>query len=104
MVDQRSRFGSQDPDFDGYSEDITGRARSGARPYAFGRSARQDYGEDESSPLFLSDSEEYAEDGDLDQWESDGLLRKNKSFLSRFQNWKTKTGTHTGNQVFSRSL
>src|SRR5215475_15477875 len=82
MVDQRSRFGSQDPDFDGYSEDITGRARSGARPYAFGRSARQDYGEDESSPLFLSDSEEYAEDGDLDQWESDGLLRKNKSSVS----------------------
>jgi hypothetical protein len=83
MVDQRSRFGSQDPDFDSYGEDITGRgARSGTRPYAFGRSARQDYGDDESSPLFLSDSEEYAEDGDLEQWESSGLLRKNKSSVS----------------------
>jgi hypothetical protein len=86
MVDQRSRFGSQDPDFESYGEDITGRgARSGARPYAFGRSARQDYGDEESSPLFLSDSEdseEYADDGDLEQWDSAGLLRKNKSSVS----------------------
>jgi hypothetical protein len=84
MVDHRSRFRSQDPDFEGYDEDITGRsARS--RSYSFGRTARQDLGEDESSPLFLSDSEdEYSldQDGGLDPWESQGLLRKNKSSVS----------------------
>ena len=86
MVDHRSRFRSQDPDFDGYSEDITGRgARSGGRSYSFGRTARQDFGEDESAPLFLSDSEdEYTLDQDdgSDPWETPGLLRKNKSSVS----------------------
>jgi hypothetical protein len=86
MVDHRSRFRSQDPDFDGYNEDITGRgARSGGRSYSFGRTARQDFGEDESAPLFLSDSEdEYTLDQDdgSDPWETPGLLRKNKSSVS----------------------
>jgi hypothetical protein len=86
MVDHRSRFRSQDPDFEGYNEDITGRgARSGARSYSFGRTARQDFAEDESAPLFLSDSEdEYTldQDGGPDPWESQGLLRKNKSSVS----------------------
>jgi TPR repeat protein len=87
MVDHRSRFRSQqDPDFEGYNEDISGRgARSGARSYSFGRTARQDFGEDESAPLFLSDSDdEYAfdQDGGQDPWESPGLLRKNKSSVS----------------------
>jgi hypothetical protein len=85
MVDHRSRFRSQDPDFEGYNEDNAGRgARSGARSYSFGRTARQDFAEDES-PLFLSDSEdEYAldQDGGADPWEDPGLLRKSKSSVS----------------------
>jgi hypothetical protein len=87
MVDHRSRFRSQDSDFESYSEDITSRgARSGTRPYAFGRTARHDYGDDDSSPLFLSDSEEdefiSERDGESDPWESPNLLRKNKSSVS----------------------
>jgi hypothetical protein len=86
MVDHRSRFRSQDPDFESYNEDISGRgARSGARSYSFGRTARQDFGEDESAPLFLSESEDdYALDQDdgSDPWESPGLLPKNKSSVS----------------------
>ena len=86
MVDHRSRFRSQDPDFEEHNEDITGRgARAGARSYSFGRTARQDFGEDESAPLFLSDSEdEYALDHDdgSDPWDTPGLLRKNKSSVS----------------------
>ena len=86
MVDHRSRFRSQDPDFEGYNEDITGGgARSGARSYSFGRTARQDFGEDELAPLFLSDSEdEYTldQDGGSDPWDFPDLLRKNKSSVS----------------------
>jgi hypothetical protein len=81
MVEQRSRFRSPDPDFDGFSEDITGRR---ARPYAFGRSARSDFEED-SAPIFLSEQEEEflpEQDGEQDPWEEPGLLRKHKSSVS----------------------
>src|SRR6266478_7269009 len=81
MVEQRSRFRSPDPDFEGFSEDITGRR---TRPYAFGRTARSDFEED-SSPLFLSEQEEEflpEQDGELDQWESPDPLRKNRSSVS----------------------
>jgi hypothetical protein len=86
MVEHRSRFRSQDPDFEVYGEDITGRTRSGGgRSYAFGRTARQDYGDEESTPLFLSDSEdEYMTDQDdePDRWEAGHVLRKKKSSVS----------------------
>jgi len=49
---EHTRFGSQDPNSDGYSQ---GRGPSRRRTYAFGRSAKTDY--DESVPLFLSDPE-----------------------------------------------
>jgi hypothetical protein len=82
MVEQRPRYrSSQDPDFDDLNEDITGRR---TRPYAFGRTARSDFEED-SSPLFLSEQEEEflpEQDGELDQWESPGPLRKNRSSVS----------------------
>src|SRR6266436_2050511 len=82
MVEQRSRFRSQDPDFEGFGEDITGRR---ARPYAFGRTSRTDFGEEDSTPLFLSEQEEELlpdQDGEPDPWEEPGLLRKNRSSLS----------------------
>jgi hypothetical protein len=81
MVEQRSRFRSPDPDFDGFSEDITGRR---ARPYAFGRSARSDFEED-SAPIFLSEQEEEflpEQDGEQDPWEEPNLFRKHKSSVS----------------------
>jgi hypothetical protein len=81
MVEQRSRFRSADPDFEGFSEDITGRR---ARPYAFGRSARSDFEED-SAPLFLSEQEEEflpEQDADPDTWEAGDLLPKQKSSVS----------------------
>jgi hypothetical protein len=80
MVEQRSRFRSSDPDFEGFSEDITGRR---ARPYAFGRSARSDFEED-SAPIFLSEQEEEflpEQDGE-DPWEEPNLLPKQKSSVS----------------------
>ncbi len=81
MVEQRSRFGSADPDFEGL-EDITGRR---ARPYAFGRTARPEPREDDT-PLFLSDQEEEEflpdQDGEVDQWGAPNLFRKNRSSVS----------------------
>lgn len=81
MVEQRSRFRSPDPDFEGFSEDITGRR---ARPYAFGRSARSDFEED-SAPIFLSEQEEGflpERDGEQDPWDDTNLLPKQKSSVS----------------------
>src|SRR5260370_5937903 len=81
MVEQRSRFRSPDPDFEGFSEDITGRR---ARPYAFGRSARSDFEED-SAPIFLSEQEDEflpEQDGEQDPWEESNLLPKQKRSVS----------------------
>jgi hypothetical protein len=81
MVEQRSRFQSQNSDSEGFGEDITGRR---ARPYAFGRTARTEFGE-EDTPLFLSEQEdEFLSDQDQEQdpWEEPGLLRKNRSSVS----------------------
>jgi hypothetical protein len=83
MVEQRSRFRSPDPDFEGFSEDITGTGRR-ARPYAFGRSARSDFEED-SAPIFLSEQEEEflpEQDGEQDPWDEPNLLPKQKSSVS----------------------
>jgi hypothetical protein len=83
MVEQRPRFrSSQDPDLDGFGEDITGRR---TRPYAFGRTARSDFGEEDSAPLFLSEQEDEFlpdQDGDPDQWESSNLVPKSRSSVS----------------------
>jgi hypothetical protein len=84
MVEQRPRFrSSQEPDLDGFGEDITGRR---ARPYAFGRTARSDFGEQDSAPLFLSEQEEDEflpdDDGDPDQWDSSNLVPKSRSSVS----------------------
>jgi hypothetical protein len=81
MVEQRSRFRSQDSDFDGLTEDITGRR---TRPYAFGRTARSDFGE-EDTPLFLSEQEDeflVGQDVDPDQWEDSNLVPKSRSSVS----------------------
>lgn len=83
MVEQRPRFRSQNSDSEGFGEDITGRR---ARPYAFGRTARTDFGE-EDTPLFLSEQEdEFLPDQDHEQdqdpWDEPGLLRKNRSSVS----------------------
>jgi len=83
MVEQRPRFrSSQDPDLDGFGEDITGRR---ARPYAFGRTARSDFGEEDSAPIFLSEQEDEFlpdDDGDPDQWDSPNLVPKSRSSVS----------------------
>jgi hypothetical protein len=83
MVEQRPRFrSSQDTDLDGFGEDITGRR---TRPYAFGRTARSDFGEEESTPLFLSEQEDEflaEQDGDPDQWDSSNLVPKSRSSVS----------------------
>jgi hypothetical protein len=81
MVEQRPRFRSPDPDFDGFNEDSTGRR---ARPYAFGRSARSDLGED-ATPLFLAEQDaEFLPDQETmpDPWESPNPFRKNGSSVS----------------------
>jgi len=81
MVEQSSRFRAPAPDYEGFSEDITGRR---ARPYAFGRSARSDFEED-SAPIFLSEQEDEflpEQDGEQDPWEESNLLPKQKSSVS----------------------
>src|SRR5258708_33081483 len=81
MSDQSPPLRSPDPDFEGFSEDITGRR---ARPYAFGRSARSDFEED-SAPLFLSEQDDEflpEQDGEQDPWEESNLLPKQKSSVS----------------------
>jgi hypothetical protein len=82
MVEQRPRFRSSDPDFEGFNEDITGRR---AKPYAFGRSARSDFEED-ATPLFLAEQEEeeFLPDQETvpDPWESPNPFRKNRSSVS----------------------
>jgi hypothetical protein len=64
MVEQSNGYRSYEPDIDGLEQDITGGLRP--RPYAFGRSARDDYHAGESVPLFLSDP-----DGEPDPAEFD---------------------------------
>ena len=69
-VEQKKRFRSYDPDVDGFNEDL-----SDSRPasYKFGRSARNDYGLDQSVPLFLSDP-----DGEPDPREFIAPLRRGR--------------------------
>jgi hypothetical protein len=65
---EHNPFGSQDPNFNGYNEDLynEGFSASHRTRYAFGRSAKDDFAGDESVPLFLSDP-----DGDPDPSEYD---------------------------------
>jgi hypothetical protein len=83
MVEQRPRFrSSQDPDLGGFGEDITGRR---ARPYAFGRTARSDFAEEDSAPIFLSEQEDEFlpdQDGDPDQWDTSDVVPKSRSSVS----------------------
>ena len=68
MVD-RKHFRSDEPDFDRYDDEDFDSTPT--RPYAFGRSARTEYGSNDSVPLFLSDP-----DGEPDPLEYANPLRK----------------------------
>ena len=77
MVDQPNRYRSYEPDFDGYEQDSDDNNLR-PRPYAFGRTAPQNnYQDDESVPLFLSDP-----DGDPDpaDFDYDEPLRTRRRF------------------------
>src|SRR5579871_927998 len=54
---EHTPFGPQDPDFNSLNEDLHdgGLGASRRRRYALGRSAKDDFAQDESVPLFLSD-------------------------------------------------
>src|ERR1700738_4798337 len=75
MVDQTPRYRSNEPDIDGYDENVADHHR--VAPSRFGQSARTDYRED-SVPLFLSDY-----DGEPDPSEYMAPVRKNRgSYIS----------------------
>jgi hypothetical protein len=65
MVDKPTRYRSYEPDIENLEEDFTSTGLR-PRPYAFGRTAQNDYDSGDSVPLFLSDP-----DGEPDPTEFD---------------------------------
>ncbi|SRR5579871_4171936 len=65
---EHTPFGPQDPDFNSLNEDLHdgGLGASRRRRYALGRSAKDDFAQDESVPLFLSDPDGEPEPSEYD--------------------------------------
>jgi hypothetical protein len=75
---EHTPFGPQDPDFNGYNEDMYNEdnGTSRGRRYVFGRSAKDDFARDESVPLFLSDPDGEPDPSEYDYGESEPQRRR----------------------------